>query len=257
MVSAAELRTGEVLRPLWRRARFWVVVGAGLLVAGFLLALISSGPGRNVDPTSPAKNGSKALAQVLRGYGTTVDHTTQLSVATAAGADTSVVVVEPDAYSRRQLAALLERAGRVVLLAPDAQGAGVDPALHIDSGAEPTESPDCSDAGARAAGPVDLPDATTVYRTSAAGSVACYGGALVLDGRLAALGSADLLRNDTVDHRGVAALDVNVLTASRTIEHVLWLLPGTDAEGPGAPSVWQLFPRPRTARSSGCSSSAG
>jgi hypothetical protein len=37
-------------------------------------------------------------------------------------------------------------------------------------------------------------------------------------------------------------LDINAITDSRRITSVVWLLPGTDTAGPGAASIWDLFP---------------
>lgn len=241
-MTPVEVRAGPAARPLWQRTRFWLALAGLLLVGGLVLVLVAPRPGRDLDPESAAKNGSKALAQVLRSYGVSVSRTSQLAVAAAVDGSTAVVVVAPDDYAPSQLATLVSGPARVVLLAPDPGALAVDPALQISSQTGAAPVPGCTAPGALAAGRVEFPASAMTYSSSAAGSIDCYDGALVIDGRLAVLGSADLLRNDALDGRGVAALDVNVLTADRTLDRVVWLLPGTDSAGPGAPTLWQLFP---------------
>jgi hypothetical protein len=101
--------------------------------------------------------------------------------------------------------------------------------------------PGCEWPGAVAAGPVDLPDGTAAF--TAPGVQSCYGGTVLRGNGWTLLGSSALLRNDTVARRGVAALDVNAISADRTVDDVTWLLPGTSARGEqAAPTVWALFP---------------
>ena len=230
-----------LVRPLWRRGRLWLALLGLLLLGATLVAFLSPGPGRDLDPESSAKGGSKALARVLAGYGVAVRRTTSIGTA---GADpgATVLVVEPDAYSGGQLIELVRGAARVVLLDPgtaplDVLLPGWESADSVDG----TVRPGCAEAGPRAAGAVDLGDsAADAY--SGPDFRSCYEGMLVGRGRVDVLGSRELLRNDALARRGVAALDVNLLSADRSIARVTWLLPGSDAAGPGAPTVWALFP---------------
>ena len=242
MSALEEVARAGVVSPLWRRGRFWLALAAVLLLGAAVVAFLRPGPGRDLDPNSPSKGGSKALARVLAGYGVPVRRTTSLSTATAAGPDATVLVVAPDDYSSTQLATLAGGAARLVVLDPSRAALAVLlPGAQAEDTTDGTTSPGCPDAGARAAGPVDLGGGTvTTYR--AGGGVRCYDGALVRQGRTAVLGSSALLRNDALGRRGVAALDVNLLSADRTAREVVWLLPGADAHGPGAPTVWDLFP---------------
>jgi hypothetical protein len=99
--------------------------------------------------------------------------------------------------------------------------------------------PICTVPAARAAGPLDAPDDAVGY----AGNVtSCYGGLVVRRGGVVVLGSAQMLQNDTLDRDGVAALDVNLISADRTLRAVTWLRPGSDAAGSGPASIWDLFP---------------
>lgn len=241
-MTLTETASGAVVAPLWRRVRFWVGLAVVLAGVALLIAEFASAPGRDLDPASAAKNGSKALAQVLRGYGVEVRRTATVSAASGADRATAVLVVAPDDYSSEQLRALTAAPGRAVLLDPSARALDAVPSLRVHGTTDGTPRPGCAAPGAVAAGPIDLPGPVRTYRSSDPGADRCYEGALVFDGRLAVLGSADLLRNDALARRGIAAMDVNVLTADRTLDRVVWLMPGTDAAGPGAPSLWDLFP---------------
>jgi hypothetical protein len=130
-----------------------------------------------------------------------------------------------------------------VLVRPDSRAVarlGARPTPLLDVGGR--LHPFCADAGAVAAGPADWPGDTIRYDPGTSGMQPCYFNALLTAPRLAVLGSADILRNDHLDDDGVAALDINAITDSRRVTSIVWLLPGADAGGPGAPSLWDLFP---------------
>ena len=236
-----EIAASGLVRPVWRRTRYWVAAVVVVLVAAVLVGTLANSPGRALDPGSSAQNGSRALSRVLAGYGVAVHRTTRVADAVVGAGRSTVLITSPDDYSDRQLRRLVAAAARVVLVEPGLRALrattdGVEP--NADGTADP--SPGCSDAGARAAGDLDLPGAGTVY--TGGGAVSCWGGLVVLAPHVAVLGSGDLLRNDELSHEGVAALDVNVVTASRTTPGLVWLLPGPDAAGSGPASIWDLFP---------------
>jgi hypothetical protein len=239
MVTTAAATAGAVVRPAWRRLRLWLVLAVLLALAGVAVALLSPRPGRALDPTSARKDGSKALAALLANHGAPVTRTTSLNTAVRAGAAT-ILVAEPDAYSANQLARLSRGVGRLVLAGPSvaALRAVTSAVVRVGTASGPTE-PGCTAPGATAAGSVDLPESAT-YRTT--GGTACFGGAVLVAPRLVVLGSAALLRNDTLADKGVAALDLNTISGDGSARSVAWLLPGAEAAGPGEPSVWQLFP---------------
>ncbi len=226
------------MRPWWRRARLWVVVAAVVIVAGAATAALSNSPGRSLDPRSPSAGGSRALAHVLQHYGTRVVRTTDLD--TALGTSAAVLLTSPDDYSDAQLHRLAH-ATRLVALEPGTRATtALLPGASPDPESDARDNPDCGLAGADAAGEVDQ-SAASVYDLGGSGT-SCYGGALVQRGSVVVLGQSDLLRNDRLADRGVAALDVNLLGADRTLPTLVWLLPGADAAGSGPASVWDLFP---------------
>jgi hypothetical protein len=102
-----------------------------------------------------------------------------------------------------------------------------------------SDAPGCSVPGAVAAGRLALPDDALTY---AGPGETCYGGLVLSRGPVVVLGSADLLENDTLDGACAAALDVNLISADRTVRDVVWLQPGSDAAGSGPASIWDLFP---------------
>jgi hypothetical protein len=216
--------------------RLWVVVGVVLVAAAALVAITRPGSTRALDPSSPSSDGSKALATALRGYGVRVHVTSDPSEARG-----QVVVVDPQDYSSAQLRDLAAR-GALVLFGDGggalvALGAPAHPLGTLDG----RTAPGCAWPGAVAAGDVDLPAGTAAY--TAPGVQSCYGGTVLRGDGWTLLGSSALLRNDTVARTGVAALDVNAISADRTVQDVTWLLPGTSARGEqAAPTVWALFP---------------
>ena len=231
------VQPASVVRPAWQRARFWIAIAVALVVAALAVVTLTGGPQRRLDPSSPAKSGSKALAVVLAQRGARITRTDSLAAAEHAGA--TVVVASPDAYDEQQLADLRARADRLVLVAPsDVTLSGASIAGSASDSLAGLEAPDCDWPGA-AAGTVDLPDGTIRY---SGGEQSCYGGAVVLEDGLAVLGSADLLMNRHVGDQGVAALDVNAITDNGAASEITWLLPSTEATGTAAPTYWQLFP---------------
>jgi hypothetical protein len=229
-----EVRAGPVIRPAWRRLRFWVAIAVLLVLGAVAVTGLTGGPPRPLDPASASKSGSKALAVLLGQRGVRITRTTDLAAAHRAGA--TVVVARPDAYSTTQLAGLRAAADRVVLIAPPAESlAGVGDAGTV-SGPTP---PDCDWPGAVAAGTVDLPETTDQY---SGGAQSCYGGAVLRDEGRVVLGSAQLLQNRHLGDVGVAALDINAITDDGAVRDVIWLLPGAEATGVAARSYWELFP---------------
>jgi hypothetical protein len=230
------MSAGNAARSAMRARTVWVVAAIVLVAAAVLVALTRPGSSRALDPSSPSPGGSKALATALRGYGVRVHTSTDPS--TARG---RIVVVDPQDYSAAQLRALAER-GELVLFgdsgsAPLALGTPAHPLGTVVG----RTAPDCTWPGAAAAGLVELPAGTATF--TAPGVQSCYGGAVLFGNGWTLLGSSALLRNDVVARTGVAALDVNAISADRTVRDVTWLLPGTSARGQqAAPTVWALFP---------------
>jgi hypothetical protein len=239
----AAVAAAPLIRPWWGRVRLWVGLAVVVVVGAVLVGTLSEQPGRPLDPTSAHQNGSKALVRLLRQFGARTATTSSLAEALRAGEQRAVVVIAPDEYSDEQLGELARGVARLVLVSPDSRAGHVVAAgLEPDAQGTPSAFPACSDPGASAAGRVALPADTRAYLPGETGATRCYGGALLTTPQLAVLGSASLLRNDHLADQGVAALDINAITDSRRVTSVVWLMPGADAGGPGAASIWDLFP---------------
>ncbi|MFC8224782.1 DUF4350 domain-containing protein [Streptomyces sp. NPDC057287] len=235
--------TSEARTPhqVWLRVRGLLLAVLILVVAGVALAAARSGGqhGR-LDPRSADPYGSRAVAELLKDRGVSVDVVTTLDEAeAAAGPDTTLLVAGPNVLTghqqRRLRAATADSAGRTVLIAPGGPSVtrlapGVRPVSPRPVTARP---PRCELPAARAAGAADM--GGIHYATGERDATACYpddGSAaplLVLPGDGAGdtvlLGSPDILYNDRLDQQGNASLGLQLL-GSRP--HLVWYLPSLD-----------------------------
>ncbi|MCF6526386.1 DUF4350 domain-containing protein [Streptomyces sp. JJ36] len=244
-------------RQLWNRARGLLAGAAVLALAGVILAAVRSGEDHGLlDPRSPDRHGSRAVAELLAERGVDIRVvTTSAEAARAAGPGTTVLVTRPDALSdrrRARLGSLQERGGRTVLLAP---GPASLPALARGTrlGGAPVEAqptpPDCPFPTAERAGDVHLGGLR--YRTSVPDADACYlrQGLPTLvrvpaaegDGDTVLLGAPDPLYNHRLDELGNASLALQLL-GSRP--HLVWYLPSLSdtAAGGGDRGFFDLAP---------------
>ncbi|MFJ7065296.1 DUF4350 domain-containing protein [Streptomyces sp. NPDC101115] len=231
-------------RQIWTRARGALLVLALLLIGGTVLATMrSSGHHGRLDPRSTDPSGSRAVAELLKAEGVTVDVADTLTEATAAtGADTTLLVTAPDLLTPEQQAtlhgAMTRSTGRTVLLGPgpsslDTLAPGTSTALSV--AVAPLE-PNCTLPAATRAGDVDLGGERYVTGTTAADTCYLSDGlpTLVrLPGNGTAdtilLGSPELLTNKRLAQQGNASLALQLL-GSRP--HLVWYLPSlTDVPG--------------------------
>ncbi|MFB6983731.1 DUF4350 domain-containing protein [Streptomyces scopuliridis] len=247
-------------RQVWTRSRGLVLALVILLAAGITMAALNSGDqhGR-LDPRSADRFGSRAVAELLKDRGVTVEAVTTLDEATAAaGPDTTLLVTNPDLLTEHQQRSLhtatAPSGGRTVLL-----GAGppsVDtlaPGVRTNTPAPVSaRAPRCPLPAADRAGTVDIGGER--YATDIADADACYmsdGVPTLLRirdtgteaGDTVLLGSPDILYNDRLDQRGNASLALQLL-GSRP--HLVWYLPslsdGSAAESGGDSGFLGLIP---------------
>ncbi|MEU2395358.1 DUF4350 domain-containing protein [Streptomyces sp. NPDC007369] len=236
---ASTAAAGATPAAVWRRARGFLIALAILLAAAITLAALSSGThhGR-LDPRSPDREGSRAVAELLRARGvTTRVVTTADEAAAAAGPGTTLLVTDPDLlgdHQRRTIRSAIDLSGgRTVLLAPGATAlAGLAPAVHTAGKAhERTLAPGCALTAATTAGPADTGDGRR-YSTTAPGTTACYpsGGhptvlvlpATTTGGDTVLLGSERILLNEDLAREGNASLALQLLG---TRPGLVWYLP--------------------------------
>ncbi|KAF4408147.1 DUF4350 domain-containing protein [Streptomyces lycii] len=228
--------TSATAHQLWTRSRGLLVALAVLVLAGIVLAVLRSGDqhGR-LDPRSPDRYGTRAVAQLLADRGVTTRVVTSTDAAVeATGPSSTLVVTEPDRLTDRQQRLLQDAAGsagRAVLLSPGPASVGVlAPGVRASgpAGATP-RSPDCDFAPARRAGDADVggiryasddPDAASCYLSDDLPSLLRVPGPRGRDTVL--LGSPDILYNDRLAENGNASLALQLLGSH---PEVVWYLP--------------------------------
>ncbi|MFI1810172.1 DUF4350 domain-containing protein [Streptomyces sp. NPDC020422] len=235
--TASATSTSLTARQIWTRARGALLLLVLILIGGIVLATMrSSDHHGRLDPRSADAYGSRAVAELLKAQGVTVDVTTTLAGATAAtGADTTLLVTTPDLLTDDQQATLyasMDRsAGRTVLL-----GAGLPSLGTLTTGITTgttspvsTLQPSCTLTAATRAGSVDLggeryvTDHTTAdscYYSDGLPTLVRIPGEGTADTVL--LGSPELLYNKRLAHQGNASLALQLL-GSRP--HLVWYLP--------------------------------
>jgi Domain of unknown function (DUF4350) len=240
---STEVAAAPLVRATWRRARLWLLLAVVVIAGAIAVVALSSSPGTPLDPTSADHNGSRALAVLLGQRDTAVSRVTSPADAVSAPVATTIVITSPDDLSAAQLDQLAGSGHRLVVLDPDpASLAALAPGYQLTGSDEAgSATPECAWPGATAAGTVSFPDPTDGF-TGPSASTSCYGGAVSISDQLVLLGSADLLRNDHLTGVGVAALDLNAISADGSVTQVAWLMPGIDDAGSGSPTIWDLFP---------------
>ncbi|MGW6771756.1 DUF4350 domain-containing protein [Streptomyces sp. NPDC055037] len=247
-------------RQVWTRSRGVVLALVLLLAAGITLAALSSGDqhGR-LDPRSADRFGSRAVAELLKDRGVSVEPVTTLDDATAAaGPDTTLLVTNPDLLTEDQQRSLrtatASSGGRTVLLGAGPPSVGtLVPGVRTNIPAPVSaRAPRCSLPAADRAGTADIGGER--YVTDTADVDACYmsDGVPTLvrikdtgteAGDTVLLGSPDILYNDRLDQRGNASLALQLL-GSRP--HLVWYLPslsdGSAAETGGDSDFLGLIP---------------
>ncbi|MEW2083216.1 DUF4350 domain-containing protein [Streptomyces sp. NPDC005283] len=249
-------------RQVWTRARGLLLALVVLVAGGIAMAALRSGDehGR-LDPRSPDRYGSRAVAELLKGRGVSTRVITTLDEATsAAGPDTTLLVAAPDLLTDHQQQTLhtatASSGGRTVLLS--AGPASIDaltPGTRTEAPAPVSaRTPQCALPAARSAGNADLGGERYASETSHADNCYPSGGLPTLlridepnEGDTVLLGSPDILYNHRLDEHGNASLALQLL-GSRT--HLVWYLPSLSdssaaddsTEGGGTSSFLDLVP---------------
>lgn len=218
----------------WRRLRVPLTLVGVLVVIGLLAALPEPSTSTTpLAPDNPGPTGARAVAQVLGEHGVDVRYTRRFAdVAAADAPGVTVAVLGDGGLGEAQLDGLRELTADVVLVqAPWAawELAGIEGGTGDVTGSERPAR--CDDPDAVAAGTVvtsgalvPAPGQTACF-PAATGSAAGYVVAEVDGRRVAALGSADLLRNDGLATAGNAALALRVLGRG---EQLVWYVPSWD-----------------------------
>jgi len=232
--------------PAILRWRVPVLLGAGVLAAGAVIALLQPPPAAGyLDPGGTGAAGGRALADLLGARG---QHVLRVSApaSTGAGPDALELVTSPGLLSAAQLARVARFDGDILLVAPDAAALrAIAPAIRVVG----TESgvvvrPRCAAWPADVAGDAYLDG--SVLRTGDASAQSCYpgdGGYSLIrytDGTrtITVLGSGAPLTNEFLANRGDAALSLNLLSTPRLI---VWLVPSPSAQAVAAQGQQRSF----------------
>jgi hypothetical protein len=236
------------MRGLWR----WVAVGAAALVLlGVATALLAPASGRtSLDPDAATPGGTRALAELLRDQGVSVERTTDADRAIASGSQTTLVIAYPQLLREQDVRRIEKLSADVVLLGPVSTGyLDVFPAAAADVR---NREPSCALAGATTAG--DARTGGFALAVSPApgrdggttSTAACYGSPdePTLIQRTTpdqvqhiVLGSAQFMTNEWIDEAGNASLALS-LTGQNPA--VVWWLPTPSYNG--SQSLTSLLP---------------
>lgn len=242
--------TAPTAAGLWRSSRGPLLVGAAVLLAAVVTALLAGAPdSARLDPRSAAPSGSRAVAQVLGDLGVDVRlETTTAGATTAAGPGTTLLVAEPDLLVDSQVRAVRESGADLVVVAPSSPG-GFAPGVGLkETSAPEVRTASCRLPAARRAGPADTGGHGFALRPGADG-LGCYASDGVPSlvsvreaGRtVTLLGSPVALTNSRLDDEGNAALALGLLGAH---DRLVWYLPSLSDVPPSAQqtSFYSLVP---------------
>ncbi|MFI6476948.1 DUF4350 domain-containing protein [Nonomuraea sp. NPDC050663] len=237
--------TSPTTRGIWRSLRAPLLVGVLLLVAATIGVLLSGGAreARYLDPDDTSLSGGKALAQLLRARGVTVDRVDSVDAAMRLGGD-RLILVTGNVYHddlNRLSGDLLIDAASVYL-----EDLASEVRRGLDGARVRSREPECDLPAARAAGSVFLGGSPL---SGPSRSVGCYpspDGATLLtyavSGRnVTVVGDMQFMTNMRLDEDGNAALALN-LAGSKSA--VTWLVNPPSEEGGavgGDKSIYDLM----------------
>ncbi|KAB2351506.1 DUF4350 domain-containing protein [Actinomadura rudentiformis] len=244
----------QVAQRRWRASRGIVlVIFATVLVAIILAALKPTVTPGYLDPTEPGRDGTRALAEVLKQRGTPVTVTRRAADAVSQSNPSSVLVItKPENLTPADVGRLRAASGDLLLVTPsrellEALAPGVFPAAKS---LEEVAEPGCSLPAATLAGRVDFGRSSETYELPS-GAAGCYRAdefARVVQlpptsaaGRtVTIIGSATPLTNENLTKEGNAALAMNLAGARSS---VVWLIPDRPRAGSGGDkSLGDLIP---------------
>ncbi|WP_307806977.1 DUF4350 domain-containing protein [Naasia sp. SYSU D00057] len=248
------------VRQWLRSTRFWIVLGAAVLLVAVVWTLISGGvrAGEPFASDNPGPPGAMALAEVLRQQGVEVTAAESFAEARrAAGdpADTTLLVYDTGFFlDPDRIAQLGDLADRIVLVEPTAdllEGLAPSVAFAGVPASEAAVDPECALPAAERAGAI-TPGSAAVQPAKAGddGGIWCYpagdGGFLLAQvetegATVTVLPAAAPFDNEHILQAGNAALALNLLGATGEL---VWYLPGLlDLPvGEDAPSLADLTP---------------
>ena len=246
------------LREAGRRSRYWLLAGGGALLVAVISTVLAAGGGVGGQPLeagSAAPAGARALVEVLRQQGVTVNTADTLAEARSlvgAATDPTVFFFDESGYlTDDQLSTMSALAPRTVVASPDfltLQTLTPPVGFGGVSSAEESRSA-CTVTAAVKADGLSPGGPTLTIPADAAGLTGCFPSgenafALVeqvtADRTLTLLADGTLFSNERIGEAGNAALALNLLGPG---DELVWYLPTiADVPGTGSPSLGELTP---------------
>ncbi|MGN9836880.1 DUF4350 domain-containing protein [Nonomuraea sp. H19] len=245
--------TSPTARSTWRASRMIVLLGAIVVLIAVIGVLLSGerGPSRPLDPADTSLAGSKALAELLRARGVTVDRVDSVEAAAdkAATGNRLLLITDMTYFDEYSLARI--QGDRLIV--GDQIGLSVlAPGLHSRPGIVRTRSrePECRLPAATLAGSAYIGQ-TAFYPPP--GATGCYpapdGGYTLVSypnagGVTTVVGDGAFMTNQRLAEDGNAALALNLIGTGRP---VTWLVqpdqpPVGDLPGERGKSMYELMP---------------
>ncbi|WP_162795255.1 DUF4350 domain-containing protein, partial [Nonomuraea lactucae] len=244
--------TSPTVRSTWRAARVGVVLAVLVVVTAVAGVLLGSGgrEARPLDPDDTSLAGSRALAQLLRARGVTVDRvdSVEAAQAKATGGGRLLLITQAGGFDEHRLAAIL--GDRLIVgdqFGLDVLAPGVR--THLRESRERSREPRCSLPAATAAGSAFIGGPVL---TGPRWSTGCYpagdGWSLVsypnANGTTTVVSSGEFMTNQRLAEDGNAALALNLIGPARA---VTWLVeperpPVSELPGPEGKTMYDLMP---------------
>ncbi|MFC5370584.1 DUF4350 domain-containing protein [Arcanobacterium bovis] len=199
-----------------RRLLAAVLVGAALVAVIANIFLVSSNDNRPYSPDSTAKNGSAAIAALLKNEGITVEHVRTAKQLQHIDSQTTVLVTNPVEISNDDISLMVEADARIIVLGAsgvfDPTPWGFQGDLSLRSSRSVVA--DCEDNAAKIADQIG-PTTTTIGNPP---SDSCFmiGNEAVWatapkNPKISFFGAPDILTNQFLDERGNAAFAMHIL----------------------------------------------
>ncbi|MET7462578.1 DUF4350 domain-containing protein [Nonomuraea sp. NPDC005501] len=245
--------TSPTVRSAWRASRWAALLGLIIVAAAVLGVVIGGGgePSRRLDPDDTSLDGSKALAELLRDRGVTVDRVDSVTRARELAQQgdrlllvtSTSLVLDPAALAAiRGDRVVVGDVYRVDLLAPGVRVASEAPR-------ERSREPECPLPAATAAGSAFMGGSAF---TAPRGATGCYpvagdaGWTLVslpnAGGTTTVVGGGEFMTNRRLAEDGNAALALNLLGSAKAVTWLVEPPPDETLAGPAGESVYDLMP---------------
>jgi hypothetical protein len=250
--------TTPSVRAVGRRARFWVIAGAGALLVAITATLLagagaSGGIPLAADNAAPA--GARALVEVLRQQGvhvTTADTLDEARTLAAMSADPTLFFTDQNGYlTADRIAAMAVLAPRTVVVAPDfLLLQTLTPAVGFGGVADTPDGPGdrCGLPAAVRAGSV-APGGNSLSLPAESADMACFPsggntfavvGATLPSTELTLVADKGIFSNEKITASGHAALALGLLGAGSDL---IWYQPTlADVVATGPPTLGALTP---------------